>query len=115
MSSLSRQDKTFSQVSTLYFWPRMQHDLKKFVEKCKICQHAKGRRQNIGLYKPLPIPTMPWGSISMDFVMGLPRTQRGNDSIYILVDRFSKMAHFIACKKTNDATNIANLFFFQKL
>ena len=105
------QDKTFAQVRTFYFWIGMQHDVRKFFEKCKICQHAKGRRQNNGLYQPLPIPTRPWDSISMDFVMGLPRTQTRNDSIYVVVDRFSKMAYVIACKKTIDATNIANLFF----
>ena len=88
----------------------MQHDVNKFVDGCKICQHAKVRRQNIGFYQLLPIPTRPWDYISIDFVLGLLRTQRGNDCIYVVVDRFSKMAHFIACKKTN-ATNIANLLF----
>jgi hypothetical protein len=104
-------DKTFMQLSSSYYCPRMRTNVKKFMNRCMIFQHAKGKRQNTGLYQPFPIPKRPWDAISMDFVLGLLRTQRGCDSVFVVVDRFSKMAHFIPCQKTSDATYIANLFF----
>ena len=83
----------------------------RICEKCTTCKHAKSRVLPYRIYNPSTIPSEPWVDISMDFVLGLPRSKRGKDSVFVVVDRFSKMAHFIRCHKTDDATNIANLFF----
>ena len=104
-------NKTMEQLKHFYFWPIMRTNVHKFVDKCTICHLAKGKSQNTVLYTPLLIPNRPWDSISMDFILGLPKTQKGHDSIFVVVDRFSKMEHFIPCFKTSDATNIANMFF----
>ncbi|KAG5527003.1 hypothetical protein RHGRI_028065 [Rhododendron griersonianum] len=105
------RDKTVQLVGDSYYWPTMRKEITRFVEGCRVCQVSKGTATNAGLYMPLPTPNQPWANVSMDFILGLPRTQKRNDSIFVVVDRFSKMAHFIACKKTTDAVNVAQLYF----
>ena len=103
--------KTLHILKEHLFWPKMRRDVERMCERCVTCKKAKSKVLPHGLYLPLPIPDSPWTDISMDFVLGLPRTRTGRDSIFVVVDRYSKMAHFIACHKTDDAVNVANLFF----
>jgi hypothetical protein len=69
------RDKTLALVQENFIWPKMVRDVVQHVKQCRICHHAKSHRQNPGLYIPLPVPNAPW-DISLDFVVGLPRTQR---------------------------------------
>jgi hypothetical protein len=85
--------------------------LKKFVPNPLHANKAKFKSIHHDLYTPLLVPNEPWTDISMDIVLGLHRTRKCRDSIFVVVDRFSKMAYFITGHKTDDATNIADLFF----
>jgi hypothetical protein len=103
--------KTADILAGHFFWPQMRKDVERFVARYATCQKAKSCLNPHGLYLPLPVPSAPWEDISMDFVLGLPRNRKGRDCVFVVVDRFSKMAHFIPCHKTDDASNIADLFF----
>ena len=97
-------------VEDRFYWPSLKKCVAKVMSHCRICQLANGRKKNTGLYTPLPVPHIPWEDLSMDFVLGLPRTFRGHDAIFVLVDRFSKMVHSIPCSKISDVVHIATLF-----
>ncbi|GJW99566.1 RNA-directed DNA polymerase [Tanacetum coccineum] len=85
--------------------------LSRLLERCRTCHIAKTQSSNAGLYTPFFVPVAPWEDVSLDFVLGLPRTQRAKDSVMIVVDRFSKMAYFVPCSKTFDASQVARLYF----
>ena len=106
-----RQHATMEALKEKFYWPGMRKQVNDYIMKCETCLMAKSTSNPHGKYLPLPVPEGPWLDISMDFILGLPRTARAKDSIFVIVDRFSKMAHFIPCAKTNDAHHIAKLFF----
>ncbi|KAK7379835.1 hypothetical protein VNO78_34255 [Psophocarpus tetragonolobus] len=103
--------KTLEILQEHFFWPHMKRYVHKFCDHYIVCKKAKSKVKPHGLYTPLPVPEYPWTDISMDFVLGLPKTKNGKDSVFVIVDRFSKMAHFIPCKKVDDASHVADLFF----
>jgi transposase InsO family protein len=101
--------KTLALVKRVARWRGMSAYVKKFVRSCDVCARAKApRHAPHGLLQPLPIPDRPWGSISMDFITDLP-VSHGYDSILVVVDRLTKMAHFVPCKKTATSEDTARL------
>ena len=94
-----------------YWWNGMKKDVAEFVSKCLTCQQVKLEHQRLaGLLQPLPIPEWKWDMITMDFVTGLPRTTGGFDSIWVIVDRLTKSAHFLPVKKTYSTDTLARLY-----
>eukprot|EP00253_Pinus_taeda_P018433 PITA_18433 len=94
-----------------YYWPGMKKQVVEYLARCLECQQIKAEHQHpAGLLQPLPIPEWKWETISMDFITGLPRTKKGNDSIMVVVDKLSKAAHFIPAQSTYKAVQIAHLF-----
>src|SRR3954470_22817427 len=96
----------------MFYWPRMNNDVRQYVKSCDSCQRIKASQQVPGgLLQPLPIPTRPWEQVSMDFIVQLPKTKAGFDAIVVFVDTFSKMTHFAPTKTTASAPDTARLFF----
>lgn len=89
----------------------MRKDIANYLTKCLECQQVKvEHRHPAGLMQPIPIPEWKWEVISLDFITGLPKSKRGNDSIMVVVDRLSKSAHFIPVQSTYKTVQIVDLF-----
>jgi hypothetical protein len=74
----------------------MKKDIVRCVEHCLICQQVKAKHQRLARhFQPLPILEWKWEHVSMDFVYGFPRAQNGQDAVWVMIDRLTKMAHFL--------------------
>ena len=103
--------KMYHDVKRLFWWPGMKSDVSEFVRNCEICQRVKAEhRKPGGLLQPLPVPQWKWEDIAMDFIRGLPRTSRRHDSIWVIVDRLTKSAHFIPVSMTHTFEHLSVLF-----
>ncbi|KAL5606274.1 uncharacterized protein BROUX77_003467 [Berkeleyomyces rouxiae] len=104
------QKNTFELLVREYWWPGMRRDVIRYIRNCEVCQRIKSARHSpYGLLKPLTIPQARWTSVSLDFITGLP-VSNSFDMILVVVDRLSKMAHFIPCDSSLDAAGFAKLY-----
>jgi hypothetical protein len=103
--------KTVAVLQKHFYWPKIRQDVNKYIIYCTSCAIAKKSIKKQGLYTPLPTPEKPSESISMDYMSDLPSTKQGNDCVFLVFDRFSKMAILTACKKNITSTDIAKIFF----
>ncbi|KAJ3476377.1 hypothetical protein NLI96_g11201 [Meripilus lineatus] len=102
--------RTLGLVSQDFSWPGMNTYVRKYVQACDVCARIKApRHKPYGLLQPLDIPSRPWKSISMDFIVKLP-ISHGYDSIWVVCDRLTQAAHFIPTNETIDAPGLARLF-----
>ncbi|KAJ0755697.1 putative nucleotidyltransferase, Ribonuclease H [Helianthus annuus] len=104
-------DKMYHDIRTTYWWPNMKALIATYVGKCLTCARVKIEYQKpSGLLQQPEIPQWKWEQISMDFVTGLPRSQRGNDTIWVIVDRLTKSAHFLAIKEKDKFSTLADIY-----
>jgi IS30 family transposase len=104
----------YKDLKTQYWWYGMKRDIAEYVSLCDTCQRVKVEHQRpIRLLQPLKILEWKWEEIGMDFIVGLPRTQAGYDSIWVIVDRSTKVAHFIPVKTTYSGAKLVELYMYQ--
>jgi hypothetical protein len=101
-------------LKTQYWWYGMKRGIAEYVSLCDTCKRVKAEHQRpAGQLQPLKIPEWKWEEIGMDFIVGLPRTQAGYNSICVIVDQLTKVAHFIPVKTTYSGAKLTELYMSQ--
>jgi hypothetical protein len=103
--------KMYMDLKGRFWWSNMKRDIAEYIALCDVCNRVKAEHQKLAiLLKALPIPEWKWDNVGMDFITGLPRTKSGYDSIWVAVDRLTKVAHFIPVKTSYTSARLANIY-----
>jgi hypothetical protein len=101
----------YQDLKQRFWWTKMKIEIAKYVARCDTCHRVKVEHlKSAGMLQPLPIPSWKWEDISMDFITGLPKTSRGFDSIWVIVDHLTKTAHFVPVKTDYRASRYAKIY-----
>ena len=96
--------KMYHDLRRHYWWEGMKREVADFMARCLVCQQVKAEHKKLsGKLQSLDIPEWKWDKITMDLVTGLPRSTKGYDSIWVIVDRLTKSAHFLPVHTTYTA------------
>jgi hypothetical protein len=104
-------NKIYQDLKQRFWWTKMKIEIAKYVARCDTCHRVKVEHlKPAGILQPLPIPSWKWEDISMDFITGLLKTSRGFDSIWVIVDRLTKSAHFVPMKTDYRASRYVEIY-----
>ncbi|GKC83134.1 putative reverse transcriptase domain-containing protein [Tanacetum coccineum] len=104
-------DKMYYDLRDMYWWPGMKKEIAIYVSKCLTCAKVKAEHQRpSGLLQQPEIPEWKWEKIAMDFITKLPRSSSGHDAIWVIVDRLTKSAHFLAIREDYSMEKLARLY-----
>ncbi|GKA54020.1 putative reverse transcriptase domain-containing protein [Tanacetum coccineum] len=104
-------DKMYHDLRDMYWWPGMKRDIATYVSKCLTCSKVKAEHQRpSGLLQQPEIPEWKWDKITMDFITKLPRSKNGHDTIWVIVDRLTKSAHFLAIREDYSTERLARIY-----
>lgn len=110
MGGHSGIENTYQKIYTIFYWPELRTHVKEWIKACHICQISKHEHvRQPGFLQSLPVPEQAWIYITMDFIVKLPNS-KGNETLWVIVDRFTKYGHFIALSTPLTSSGLAQVF-----
>jgi len=101
----------YQDLKSHYWWTKRKKEIAVYVARCDTCCRVRAiHMKPAGLLQPLSVPEWKWEEVSMDFIKGLPTTRKENNSVWVIIDRLTKLAHFIPVKNSYRPPEYADLY-----